>query len=43
MVRRYKECSGFCGALNGSKKIIYNETENKDFTLQSSNTILNSF
>ena len=43
MIGRPKKPSRFRGALNnGSKKIISDETENKDFTLQSSNTILNS-
>ena len=43
MVGRPKKRSGFRGALNnGAKKFIYDETENKDFTFESSNTILNS-
>ena len=38
-----KKASGFRGTLNnGSKKVVYIETENKDFTLQSSNIILNT-
>ena len=43
MVGRYKKPSGFISASkDGSKKFIYDETENKDFTLQNSNTILNT-
>ena len=43
MVGRSKKPSGFRGTLNnGSKQVVYIETENKDFTLQISNIILNS-
>ena len=43
MVGRPKKHSVFRGALsNGSEKIIYSKTENKDFALQRSTTILNS-
>ena len=43
MVGRPKKHSVFRGALsNGSEKIIYSKTENKDFVSQRSTTILNS-
>ena len=43
MVGIPKKCSGFRGAVNtGSKIFIYINTEKKDFTLQSSNAVLNS-
>ena len=43
MVGRPKKRSGFRDALNnGSKKYIYVDAENKDFTLKRSNTILSS-
>ena len=44
MVGRPKKRSGFKGDLNnGSENFIFNETENEGFTLQSANTILNSY
>ena len=43
MVGRPKKRSGFRVSLNNdSKNFIFNVTENEDFTLQSTNTILNS-